>query len=185
MQPRVSSSRRRVQSRIGSWAVTVALVCGIPGCAPGIMGLVSGDVLDADGARVIVVRGYGVQLRGAPSDAGLTLGYARRTYVYPSTTPDLPVPGQYYFWMPQPTAAPVAWEGKAIGFDVRMAGINLGITLGFRATAVLAQVPDDQTVYYRLRFVPDDPASTLLRFCRGEHECAIFDLVGSADRFQH
>jgi hypothetical protein len=66
-----------------------------------------------------------------------------------------------------------------------MAGINLGITLGFRATAVLAQVPDDQTVYYRLRFVPDDPASTLLRFCRGEHECAIFDLVGSADRFQH
>jgi hypothetical protein len=175
IQPRVSSTRRRVQSRIGNWAVTVALVCGVPGCAPGVMGLVSGAVLEADGARVIVVRGYGVQLRGASSDAGLTLGYARRTYVYPNTTPDLPDPGRYYFWVPQPPSAPIAWDGRAVGFDVRMAGVNLGITLGFRGTAVLAQVPDGETVYYKLRFMPADPASTLLRFCRGEHECARFD----------
>jgi hypothetical protein len=49
-------------------------------------------VLEADGAGVIVVRGYGVQLRGAPTDVGLTLGYARRTYIYPETTPTCLVP---------------------------------------------------------------------------------------------
>jgi hypothetical protein len=133
--------------------------------------------LEADGARVIVVRGYGVQLRGAPIDTGLTLGYSRRTYVYPETTPDLPDPGQYYLWVPQPRSAPVAWDGRAIGLDVRMAGSNLGITLGFRGAAVFAEVPEDETVYYRLRFVPDDPASTLLRFCRGEDACGKFDFT--------
>jgi hypothetical protein len=127
-----------------------------------------------------VVRGYGVQLRGAPSDAGLTLGYARRTYVYPGTTPDLPDTGRYYFWVPQPATAPVAWYGRAIGLDLRTATGNLGITLGFRGTAVLAQVPEDETVYYRLRFVPDDPGSTRLRFCRGEDECASFDFTAVA-----
>ena len=96
----------------------VAIVSGVAGCAPGIAGLVAGDVLDADGARVIVVRGYGLQLRGEPSDAGLTVGYARRTYVYPDTTPELPEPGRYYFWVPQPETSPVAWDGTAIGLDL-------------------------------------------------------------------
>lgn len=181
IQRRIISTRRSVQSGIGRWTFAAALLGAVPGCSPGIMGLVSGDVLVADGARVIVVRGYGIQLRGTPSDGGLTLGYARRTYVYPSTTPDLPDPGHYYFWVPQPRSAPVAWDGQAIGLDVRMAGINLGMTLGFRGTAVLAQVPDGETVYYKLRFVPEAPATALLRFCRGEHECANFDFVGSSD----
>ena len=96
-----------------SWSMTMAIVSGATACAPGAAGLVAGDVLEADGARVIVVRGYGVQLRGAPIDAGLTLGYARRTYVYPDTTPELPDPGRYYFWVPQPPTAPVAWDGQA------------------------------------------------------------------------
>ncbi|HXV24198.1 MAG TPA: hypothetical protein VED46_08055 [Alphaproteobacteria bacterium] len=163
--------------RLGSWAMTVAIVSGVAGCAPGIAGLVAGDVLEADGARVIVVRGYGVQLRGAPSDSGLTLGYARRTYIYPNTTPEMPDLGRYRFWVPQPATAPVAWYGQAIGLDVRTAAGNVGITLGFRGTAVFARVPEGQTAYYRLRFLPDDPASTLLRFCRGEDECASFDFT--------
>jgi hypothetical protein len=157
--------------------MAVAIVSGMTACAPGTAGLVSGDVLEADGARVIVVCGYGVQLRGAPSDAGLTLGYARRTYVYPCATPNLPDPGRYYFWVPQPATAPVAWDGRAIGVDLRMAASNLGITFGFRATAVFAQVPEHETVYYKLRFVPDDPAATLLRLCRGEDECMDFDFT--------
>lgn len=157
--------------------MTIAIVSGVAGCAPGVAGLVSGDVLATDGARVIVVRGYGVQLRGAPIDAGLTLGYARRTYVYPDTTPEMPHPGRYHFWVPQPATAPVAWYGQAIGLDVRTAASSVGITLGFRGTAVFAQVPEDETVYYRLRFVPDEPASTSLRFCKGEDECARFDFT--------
>ena len=103
-----------------SWSMTMAIVSGVTACAPGAAGLVSGDVLEADGARVIVVRGYGVQLRGAPIDAGLTLGYARRTYIYPETTPELPDPGRYYFWVPQPPTAPVAWDGQAVGLDIRV-----------------------------------------------------------------
>lgn len=152
--------------------MTAALICSVASCAPGAAGLVAGDVLEADGARVIVVRGYGVQLRGAPINSGLTLGYARRTYVYPENTPDLPNPGQYYFWVPQPPTAPVAWDGQATGLDVRMASSSLGITLGFRGAAVLARVPAGKTVFYSLRFIPDKPASTRLRYCEGDDACS-------------
>lgn len=152
--------------------MTMAIASALAGCAPGSAGLVSGEVLKTDGARVIVVRGYGVELRGAPTDAGLTLGYARRTYVYPETAPDLPDPGRYYFWVPQPATAPVAWDGKAIGLDLRAAGSTLGMTLGFRGISVLARIPAGETVVYRLRLIPDDPASTRLRYCEGENTCS-------------
>ena len=142
------------------------------GCASGTAGLVSGNVLQADGARVIVVRGYGLQLRGTPPDAGLTLGYARRTYVYPDGIPGLPQPGRYYGWVPQPATAPVAWDGRAIGIDLRTAGPNIGITLGLRATSVLAVVPAGESVAYHLRFLPDHPSWTQLRYCVGDDPCS-------------
>jgi hypothetical protein len=163
-------------------AKAAAIVAGVAGCAPGAAGLVSGDIVEADGARLIVVRGYGLQLRAEPSDAGLTLGYARRTYVYPDTTPGFPDPGPYWFWVPQPDTPPVAWAGEAIGLDVRAAASSWGITLGYRGTAVLAQVPAGETVYRRLRFAPDDPASTSLRMCRGEVECASFDVASEGGK---
>jgi hypothetical protein len=139
--------------------MTMAIVSGGMGCALGTAGLVSGDVVEADGARVIVVRGYGVQLRGASIDAGLTLGYARRTYVYPDTTPELPDPGRYYFWVPQPQTSPVAWDGEAIGLDLRIASPAVGITLGFRGTSVMAHVPAGEAVVYSLRFTRVDTAA--------------------------
>jgi len=174
---------RRVFETVGYWrrlgglAKAVAIVAGVAGCAPGAAGLVRGDVVEADGARVIVVRGYGLQLRAEPSDAGLTLGYARRTYVYPDSTPGFPGPGPYWFWVPQPDTPPVAWAGEALGLDVRTSASSWGVTLGFRGAAVLAQVPAGETVYRRLRFAPDDPGSTWLRSCRGEAACASFDFA--------
>lgn len=165
-------ARRSAPPRVGLWAMTIAILSGVAGCAPGTAGLVSGDVLDANGARVIVVRGYGVQLRGAPIDAGLTLGYARRTYVYPGTTPELPDPGRYYFWVPQPQTSPVAWDGEAIGLDLRIASPAVGITLGFRGTSVMAYVPAGEAVVYSLRFMPDEPASTRLRYCKEDDACS-------------
>jgi hypothetical protein len=160
--------------RGANWSMTMAIVSGVTACAPGSAGLVSGDVLEADGARVIVVRGYGLQLRGAPMDAGLTVGYARRTYVYPNTTPELPSPGRYYFWVPQPATAPVAWDSRAIGLDLRVTSPAVGVTLGFWGSSVLARVPAGETVFYRLRFLPDEPASTRLRYCEGDDACSNF-----------
>jgi hypothetical protein len=174
----VIDAQRGTLPRCGIWAMMIAIVSGVSGCAPGSAGLVSGDGLEADGARVIVVRSYGVQLRGAPTDVGLTLGYARRTYIYPETTPDLPSPGRYYFWVPQPAMAPVAWDGQAAGLDLRVASPAVGVTLGFRGSSVLAWVPTDKTVFYSLRFIPDDPASTRLRYCEGDDACS---KIGSSE----
>ena len=106
----------------------------------GSAGLVSGEVLDADGAQVLVVDGYGLSLRGMPVDRGLTVGVTRRVYVYPKGTPGLPAPGRHLFWVPQPAEPPAAMDGQAIGLDVRASNSSVGLTLGFRGTAVFAQV---------------------------------------------
>jgi hypothetical protein len=178
----VRRSRREMRAHASTWAMTMAVASAVAGCAPGSAGLVSGEVLDADGARVIVVRGYGLLVRGEPTDAGLTLGYARRTYVYQESATGIPEAASYVFWVPQPQIPPVAWAGEAIGLDLRASTSSWGITLGYRGTAVFAQVPAGDTVRRRLRFMPDDPASTQMRYCRGEDECASVDFTFEGEK---
>jgi hypothetical protein len=149
---------------------------GLAGCSPGTAGLVSGEVLDADGAEVLVVDGYGLSLRGTPVDRGLTVGYARRVYVYPEETPGLPAPGRHLFWVPQPAEPPMALNGEAIGLDLSASRVSVGVTLGYHGTALLAYVPQGEAVHFRLRFAPSDPAATQLRFCREGKQFSAIDL---------
>jgi len=176
--PRALSCAQRLCSLSCPLALLTFFAC--TGCASGTAGLVDGEVLDGDGARLIVVHGYGLELRGHPVDAGLTLGFARQIYIYPSQTSGLPELGRYWFWVPQPEAAPLAWESLAVGLDIRTASTSIGLTLGYGHRAVLAYLPADDTVAYRLRFTPSSPASTFLRHCQGETECSTSKRVGEA-----
>jgi hypothetical protein len=164
------------RGRARATALAAAALLVLAGCATGTGGLVAGEVVEADGARVIVVRGYGLQVRTEPIDAGLTLGYARRTYVYPDTTPGLPAPGSYILWIPQPATAPVALDGAAIGLDLQASRLNLGMTIGYRGTSLLTHVPVGESIFVSLRFAPTDPAATRLRYCGEGEECLEFDV---------
>src|SRR5262245_54415498 len=100
------------------WLMLAITMAGLTGCSAGTAGLVSGEVLDADGAQVLVTEGYLLSVRGTPLDSGLTVGFTRRVYVYPDETPGLPPAGRHLFWVSQPNESPVAFSGEAIGLDL-------------------------------------------------------------------
>lgn len=154
------------------WLIAVLSIPALAGCAAGTAGLVSGEVVDADGAQVLVVVGYGISVRGIPADRALAIGYTRRAYVYPAETTGLPLE-ERLFWVPQPDESPIALYGETVGLELSASSVSVGATLGYHGTALLAHVPQDEAVYYQLRFEPADPPATKLRICRGEEECAM------------
>ncbi len=140
-------------------------------CANGTVGIVAGDVMAADGARVIVVSGYGLSLRGLPADRGMTVGFSRRAYIYPDGASDPPDPGHYAGWVPLPASPPVAWRTQSLGLDVKASSVGLGVSLGYLEETVMAYLPDSADLVYRLHFIADDPAATVLTLCQGGQAC--------------
>lgn len=140
-------------------------------CGNGAAGFVSGKVVDANGARVVVVSGYGLALRGLPVDGGVTVGFTSRTYVYPGDMSGLPDPGRYAGWVPLPDAQPVAWRARSIGLDLKASTLELGLSLGYLEETVMAYLPASADLMYSLRFVADDPAATMLVFCPEGRPC--------------
>lgn len=55
-------------------------------CSSGHYGLVSAEVIDTEGARLVEVETFGADVRTLAADAGFTLGWGRRVYIYPSGT---------------------------------------------------------------------------------------------------
>ncbi len=150
-------------------AITVPVLAG---CSAGTAGLVSGEVVEGDGARVIVVNSYGLSVRAVSIDGGLTVGFSRRAYVYPKKTPGLPATGRYSWWVPQPGTPPVAWSTTAVGLDLKASRLGAGVSLGYQADTVMAYLPADADLFYSLHFSADDPAMTMMLFCNGEQSCA-------------
>lgn len=140
-------------------------------CANGTVGIVAGDVMDADGARVIVVSGYGLSLRGLPADRGMTVGFSRRAYIYPNGVSDSPDPGHYAGWVPLPASQPVAWRTQSVGLDLKASSVGLGVSLGYLEETVMAYLPESADVVYRLQFIADDPGATVLTLCQGGQAC--------------
>ena len=152
--------------------LTLLLLPTLAACAHGAAGLVSGEVVDADGARVVVVSGYGLALRGLAVDGGVTVGFSRRAYVYPQDVSGLPDPGRYAGWVPLPEVPPVAWRARSIGLDLKASTLGLGLSLGYLEETVMAYLPASADLMYSLRFVADDPALTVLVFCSEGRACA-------------
>ncbi len=143
-------------------------------------GLLFADVTRAKGAWVVDIKGCCASLRTVADDAGVSLGYDRRIYIYPIQIGDPPREGRHYFTVQLPQQAPVALNNRAIGVDVRATGLDLGITLGYRDTTLLARVPDGESVLMQLHFIAGQPNKTRLTYCKEEDPCWPIDLPDAA-----
>lgn len=151
----------------------LALTSALPaaGCAVNTVGFVAADVIKTKGAYVWSVEVVGGQLRTSAQDGGMTLGYTRRTYVYPDSIPSPPEPGRYFGYVLLPDEPAIAMDHRTLGLEARANEIEFGVTLGLKSTTVLAQVPDDTSIAYTLAFAPDRPAETRLDYCIGSESC--------------
>jgi hypothetical protein len=169
------SSRTRITAL---WHAAM-FICLLTGCSTG-SGLLIADVYRTEGAWVVAIEGFGATVRTLADDAGLTLGYERRTYVYPERIDDPPPEGRHYFFVRLPKKAPVAVNTRAVGLNVRASNVDFGLTLGYRDATLLARVPVGESLYIRLRFLPDDVGATRLTYCPEEDPCWPIDIPNDA-----
>lgn len=154
--------------------VTILIVL-LSGCSTA-SGLLVADVYRTEGAWVVVIEGLGATVRTLADDAGLTLGYERRIYVYPETSDDLPSEGRHHWSVRLPKKPALARNTRTIGLELRTSGVDLGITLGYRDASLLAHVPVGESIYMRLSFLPDDARTTRLTYCPEEDPCWPIDI---------
>ena len=69
----------------------VAAVLSLSACSINGVGVASSDVIEANGARVVRTETYGVALRTAAEDAGVTIGYSWTLALIPDCSTGPPV----------------------------------------------------------------------------------------------
>lgn len=146
------------------------------GCAIDGVGAVAGRVIHADGAVVVRTYALGVEGRTRAEDAGLTLGYSARTYVFAASEAETPEPGWHVFSVPLPRQPTVALQAEVVGVEARTSSREVGVSLGYRETTVLTAVAADASMVREFRFAPGEPEQTYYRSCEWGEPCE--DILG-------
>ncbi len=143
------------------------------GCAFDNVGLLASRVTSAEGAWVVDVYSAGAYLHTRADDPGLQLGAGRRSYVFDKRDEQELTPGWHYFTAPLPDRASYARDSAQLRprHDIRAATTS-SLTLGLRATTVMARVAADDSQFFHLTYLPEQPALTKLQIFESEGELA-------------
>ena len=155
------------------WGLLLAAAL-LGGCAYNNVGLLASRVTSAEGAWVVDVYSAGAYLHTRADDPGLQLGAGRRSYVFDKRDEHELTPGWHYFTAPLPDRASYARDSRSYGLDTTFASNDLGLTIGLRATTVMARVDADDSQFFYLTYLPEQPALTKLQIfgSGGELVCA-------------
>ena len=142
----------------------------LSGCSVDNYGAVVAKVTAAEGSYVIDAFTMGASLRTRADDPGLSLGFDRRSYVYAAEPGDAPEPGWYYFAVPLPASAALVLHSENYGVELRGRTNDAGLTIGYRATTVMAQVPAGESTFRLISYAPGSPEHTRVLAC-GDWPC--------------
>ncbi|HET6160390.1 MAG TPA: hypothetical protein VFE34_18745 [Dongiaceae bacterium] len=148
----------------------------IAGCAFDNVGLLASRVTSAEGAWVVDVYSAGAYLHTRADDPGLQVGIGRRSYVFDKRDAQELTPGWHYFTAPLPERASFARDSRTLGLETTFARDDMSLTLGLRATTVMARVSAGDARFYRLTYLPEQPDETMLEIfevTRGEVACLL------------
>jgi hypothetical protein len=153
-------------------AAAAAVVSGLlGGCAINATGALVSRVTPADSAVVIDLYTLGAHVRTRAEDPGLTIGLARRSYVYAAEDAGKISPGWHLLRAPLPAAAAVAQHVASLGLEARVGPIDYGLSLGLRVATLIAPVPRGTDMALALDYTPAHPERTRLRVCRTSDRC--------------
>ena len=143
------------------------------GCAVDNYGAVLGRITYADGAVVADIHSLGAHLKTYSGDPGVVLGYSRASYVFADEV-DQPriAEGWQLFAVSLPRAEPLVVHVKSAGLSAHQVQSGTGMTLGYRVSTLLANMPAGANVVMKVRYAPDQPSRTQLRSCRENSKCA-------------
>jgi len=143
----------------------LALLPLLGGCAVDRTGMLWARVVPADRAWVLQVHAPGAYLQtDNPGDAGLTIGYARRAYVFSADEVPMPAEGWHLFRLPHVAAREaLAIHARSIGAEVRFGPAEPGFTLGVRSVTASRGPEPGPDSFRLLIFHLDAPGQTCYR----------------------
>lgn len=148
----------------------VAIMLTLSACSINGVGFASSDVIEANGARVVLAKTYGVALRTAAEDAGVTIGYSWTLALFPDCL-DGPRIGTHRFGVSTSGFHPIATIRRTSGIAIDVNRRTVGIMLGFSEDAIFSEVSTNKSVIRRLVLTPDDPSQIKLRQTPKHDQC--------------
>jgi hypothetical protein len=142
--------------------LAASLLLSLSGCAFDNVGFLASRVTSAEGAWVVDVYSAGAYLHTRADDPGLQFGIGRRSYVFDKRDEKELTPGWHYFTASLPQRQSYARDSRTLGLDTTFARNDMSVTLGLRATTVMARVDVADSQFYRLTYLPAQPAQTRL-----------------------
>lgn len=121
----------------------------------------------------------GLNIRTQYEILGVTLGYARRVYVFDLSTTSLR-PGWHLLRIDLPSSYAAFEYHEVFGADIELARGSINTTLGYRGKALLARTEKESSLYRELSFFPTQLDATKLRTCRRMEECTS---MGTASKY--
>jgi hypothetical protein len=143
--------------RLIAGATLVAAALTVSACSINGMGFASSEVIEAQGALVVSTETYGVALRSAAYDAGVTIGYSWTLAVIPDCAA-APRTGKYNFGVSIAGIRPVASVRRIGGLALDMNRRTVGAMLGFSEDMIVRAIPANESIARRLVLTPDEPS---------------------------
>lgn len=131
----------------------------VSACSINGMGFASSEVIEAHGARVVRTETYGLALRGAADDAGITIGYSWTLALIPDCAAAPPI-GKYRFGVSMAGLRPVAVVRRTGGLAVDLNRHTIGLTLGFSEDAVFSEINRNESIVRRLVLETEEPSQS-------------------------
>ena len=131
----------------------------VSACSIDGVGFASSEVIQAQGARIVRTETYGLALRSAANDAGVTLGYSWTLAVIPDCAA-APRAGKYSFGVSTAGLRPVASVRRTGGLTLDMNRHTIGALLGFSEDAMFSAIPANASIVRHLVLTPDEPSKT-------------------------
>src|SRR6185437_9726500 len=122
--------------RPAAGALFAAAMLSLPACSIDGVGAAASEVFEADGARVVRTETYGIALRTAAEDAGITIGYTSTLALIPDC-PNAPRAGTHRFGVSLASLRPLALVRRTGGFAIDTNRRLVGFMLGFAEDAFL------------------------------------------------
>jgi hypothetical protein len=148
----------------------VAAMLTVSACSINGVGVASSDVIEAHGARVVRTETYGIALRTASEDAGVTIGYSWTLALIPDCA-DGPRVGTHRFGVSLSGLQPIAVVRRVGGLAIDANRRTIGIMLGFSEDALFSEASPDESVLRHLVLTPDEPSQIELHQIREQSPC--------------
>jgi hypothetical protein len=156
-----------------SWVAgfLVAATLTLSACSVDGRGFAASEVLEVDGARVVRSETYGVAVRTAADDAGITIGYSWTLALIPNC-PDAPRLGAHRFGLSLSGLRPIATVRRTGGVAIDMNRRTMGVMLGYAEDGLFTRLPADTSIVRRLVLTPDEPSTIEFRQVPETSQCS-------------